>query len=91
MTKEALQDELSALIGTIDRTTVFITHDISEAVYLADKVLVMSARPGRIAAEITVDFARPRHRSVTETPEFERIVHQLRELLHPSQGRHDGH
>jgi NitT/TauT family transport system ATP-binding protein len=91
MTKEALQDELSALIGTIDRTTVFITHDINEAVYLADKVLVMSARPGRIAAEVAVDFTRPRHRSVTETPEFERIVHQLRQLLHPPQDAIDGH
>jgi NitT/TauT family transport system ATP-binding protein len=78
LTKEALQDELSALIGQIDRTTVFITHDITEAVFLADKVIAMSARPGRIVAQLDVPFARPRSREVTQTPTFEGLVHDLR-------------
>lgn len=83
LTKELMQDELSALFGQIDRTAVFITHDIREAVYLADKVLVMSARPGRFVREIAVPFARPRTRELTTTPEFEEIVRELRHLLHP--------
>lgn len=81
LTKETLQDELSALIGQIDRTTVFITHDIVEAVFLADRVLVMSTKPGRIIEEIAVPFPRPRQRELTGQREFERIIHQLRVLL----------
>ena len=82
LTKETMQDELSALFGLIDRAAMFITHDIREAVYLADKVLVMSARPGRIVREFSIPFARPRTREITETPEFEQIVRELRLLLH---------
>ena len=82
LTKETMQDELSALFGQIDRAALFITHDIREAVYLADKVLVMSARPGRFVREFTIPFARPRTREITETPEFEEIVRELRHLLH---------
>jgi len=85
LTKETMQNELSALFGRIDRAALFITHDIREAVYLADKILVMSARPGRIAREFTVPFPRPRDRAITETPEFEDIVRELRLLLHPKE------
>jgi NitT/TauT family transport system ATP-binding protein len=81
LTKERLQDELSALAARLKRTTVFITHDIGEAVFLGDTVYVMSARPGRIDARIEVPFARPRAREVTTTPEFEAIVTDLRSRL----------
>jgi NitT/TauT family transport system ATP-binding protein len=81
LTKERLQDELSALTARLNRTTIFITHDIGEAVFLGDVVYVMSARPGRIDARIAVPFARPRARSVTTTPEFEAIVTDLRARL----------
>jgi NitT/TauT family transport system ATP-binding protein len=81
LTKEMLQDELSALATRMDRTTVFITHDISEAVFLGDVVYVMSRRPGRIEARIPVPFDRPRERSITATPEFEAIVADLRQRL----------
>ncbi|MEN3279040.1 MAG: NitT/TauT family transport system ATP-binding protein [Solirubrobacteraceae bacterium] len=90
LTKETLQDELSALAGHIERTTVFITHDIDEAVYLGDKVIVMTPRPGRILAQIDVPFARPRARSVTETERFNQLVHELRALLQgPARVGHD--
>lgn len=82
LTKETMQNELSALFGRIDRAALFITHDIREAVYLADKVLVMSARPGQIVREFSIPFPRPRVRDITETPEFEEIVRELRLLLH---------
>jgi NitT/TauT family transport system ATP-binding protein len=83
LTREGLQDQLFEIIGDQPRTTIFITHDIVEAVYLADKILVMSARPGKIIAEIRVDFERPRDRAIQESDEFEAIVHQMRELLRP--------
>jgi NitT/TauT family transport system ATP-binding protein len=81
LTKERMQDELSALAARINRTTVFITHDIGEAVFLGDVVYVMSPRPGRIQATITVPFARPRAREITSAPEFEAIVTELRRHL----------
>jgi NitT/TauT family transport system ATP-binding protein len=81
LTKEMLQDELAALATRLSRTTVFITHDISEAVFLGDVVYVMSRRPGRIEARIPVPLKRPRERAVTTTPEFEAIVAELRRLL----------
>jgi NitT/TauT family transport system ATP-binding protein len=81
LTKEMLQDELSSLATRMSRTTVFITHDIGEAVFLGDVVYVMSRRPGRIEARIAVPFERPRARAVTTTPEFEAIVAELRRRL----------
>jgi NitT/TauT family transport system ATP-binding protein len=81
LTKERMQDELSALAARINRTTVFITHDIGEAVFLGDVVYVMSPRPGRIEATIRVPFERPRAREITTTPEFEAIVTDLRRRL----------
>lgn len=81
LTKETLQDELAALIEQIQGTTVFVTHDINEAVYLADKVLVLSPRPGRIVAAIPVDLPRPRVREMTLTAEFRATADGLRSLL----------
>jgi NitT/TauT family transport system ATP-binding protein len=86
LTKETMQDELSNLIGQIDRTTIFITHDIQEAAFLGDRVLVMSARPGRIVEDITLPFERPRSRSLTETKDFDEVVGQLRRLLRHGEG-----
>lgn len=83
MTREDLQEQLSNLFGDIPRTTVFITHDIGEALYLADRILVMSGRPGRIVADIPVPFERPRERSLTGTVEFDALEGRVRNLLHP--------
>jgi NitT/TauT family transport system ATP-binding protein len=62
-------------------TVVLVTHDLREAVYLADRVLVMSARPGRIIAERSIDFARPRRREDSFSPAFNGLVQELRELI----------
>jgi NitT/TauT family transport system ATP-binding protein len=62
-------------------TVVLVTHDLREAVYLADRVLVMSARPGRIIAERSVDFARPRRREDSFSPAFNGLVQELRDLI----------
>lgn len=81
LTKETLQDELAGVIDQFEGTTVFVTHDINEAVFLADKVVVLSARPGRVVAVIPVNLPRPRSRSVVQTPEFEALTQELRSLL----------
>jgi NitT/TauT family transport system ATP-binding protein len=59
-TREAMQEELTRLWERTGKTIVFVTHDIEEAVYLGDRVAVMSARPGRIREEVTIDLPRPR-------------------------------
>jgi NitT/TauT family transport system ATP-binding protein len=62
-------------------TVILVTHDLREAAFLADRVLVMSSRPGRIIAERVVDFPRPRTLETTYKPEFVSLVHDLREHI----------
>jgi NitT/TauT family transport system ATP-binding protein len=62
-------------------TVILVTHDLREAVFLADRIFVMSARPGRVIEERVVDLPRPRELDTTFTPEFQSIVHDLRELI----------
>ncbi len=62
-------------------TVVLVTHDLREAVFLADRVFCMSARPGRIIAEREIMLPRPRDLEVTYTPAFAEIVHDLRGLI----------
>lgn len=57
------------------KTITFITHSISEAIFLADRIVVMSARPGRVAAVLDIDIPRPRHVNIQMRPDFiERVV-----------------
>ena len=74
--------ELLRIWSTTSKTVVFITHSLTEAVYLADEVLVMSARPGRIIDRIQVPLARPRSYEMMATDAFgrlrERIWQQIR-------------
>jgi NitT/TauT family transport system ATP-binding protein len=62
-------------------TVILVTHDLREAVFLADRVLVMSARPGRIIAEHTIDLERPRRLDITYEPNSVAIIHKLREHI----------
>jgi NitT/TauT family transport system ATP-binding protein len=59
-TREAMQEELMRLWETTHKTIVFVTHDIEEAVYLGDRVVVLTARPGRIREEVQIELPRPR-------------------------------
>ena len=63
------------------RTAIFVTHSIREAVYLSDRVLVMSQRPGRIVADVRIPFARPRGLEIGETVEFNEICGHLRSKI----------
>ncbi|MEM8571473.1 MAG: ABC transporter ATP-binding protein [Pseudomonadota bacterium] len=69
-TRSMMQENLLRIWVEQRPTVVFVTHDIDEAIFLADRVLIMSARPGRIVEEITVTLPRPRDPSVLLTPEF---------------------
>ena len=69
-TRELMQAELLRIWREANKTVLFITHQIDEAIYLSDRVLVMSARPGRILADITIDLPRPRELEIKRTPKF---------------------
>jgi len=62
-------------------TVILVTHDLREAVFLADRVLVMSARPGRIILDCKIDMERPRRLERTYEPESVALVHELREHI----------
>ena len=82
MTRQTLQDELMALAAERRTTTVFITHDLEEAIYLGDRVIVLSANPGRIAQTIEVELPGPRNQLTTrEDPRFLAHRHHLFGLL----------
>lgn len=81
-TKLQLEDLLLELWSGERRTVVFITHDLAEAVALSDRVLVMSARPGRIVADVRIDLPRPRSvRALQKTPAFHEIYAHVWEQL----------
>jgi NitT/TauT family transport system ATP-binding protein len=80
-TREDLWSVLQDLWMARRPTVILVTHDLREAAFLSDRVLVMSSRPGRIIAERVVDFPRPRTLETTYTPEFVSLVHDLREYI----------
>ena len=77
MTKEMLQGELLALWERDRKTALFVTHDIEEAIFLADRVIVMKANPGEILAEHRIDFPRPRRPELRADPAFQRLRQEL--------------
>ncbi|MDB5546204.1 MAG: cmpD 2 [Hyphomicrobiales bacterium] len=81
-TREDLWNVLQSLHAEQRPTVILVTHDLREAVYLADTVYVFSARPGEIIARTKVPFARPRAMRVTYTPEFVDMVQHLRDKIH---------
>jgi NitT/TauT family transport system ATP-binding protein len=80
-TRERLNVELMRIVGELKATTLFVTHNIQEAIYLADRVMVMTPRPGKIAEVIEVKFERPRDISIQTSREFNIIIEQVRDTL----------
>jgi len=85
-TREVMQAELLRICAGRDVTALFVTHDITEAAYLADRVVVFSPRPGRIVAEVTVPFARPREQRLRRSAAFLALVDEIAEHLYGAAG-----
>jgi NitT/TauT family transport system ATP-binding protein len=86
ITRERMQAELLTIWGgaETDTTVIFVTHSIPEAVFLSDRVVVMSPRPGRIERVVDIDLARPRNIATRESPRFFALVTEVRESLRES-------
>jgi NitT/TauT family transport system ATP-binding protein len=82
-TRVLLQEEVARLSSESGKTILFVTHSIDEAVFLADRIVVMSPRPGRIRTEVTVPLAKPRSPQVRSDPWFVKTVRELWETLKP--------
>jgi NitT/TauT family transport system ATP-binding protein len=86
MTRETMHIELQRIWMDRRKTIVFITHSIAEAVFLADRVLVMTPRPGRIGAELDIRLPRPRPLDIVNTEVFGGYVRQIRAALNATGG-----
>jgi NitT/TauT family transport system ATP-binding protein len=82
MTRERMNLELLRIWAETGSTVIFVTHSISEAVFLSTRVAVMSARPGRITAVVPIDLEQPRTAETREEPRFFELVTEVREALH---------
>ena len=80
MTRERMSIELQDIIGTQNQTVLFITHSVPEAVFLSDRVMMMSSSPGRFIEEVRIDLPRPRGLEAMATPEFAELCGHLRQL-----------
>jgi NitT/TauT family transport system ATP-binding protein len=81
ITRDQMAELLAGMLERFKKTVVFVTHSIREAVFLSDRVLVMSGRPGTIALDQAVPFARPRAPELAETPEFNALCGRLRRAI----------
>ncbi|MBX9589504.1 MAG: ABC transporter ATP-binding protein [Hyphomonadaceae bacterium] len=86
MTRETMNVELQRIWMERRKTVLFITHSTAEAVFLADRVIVMTSRPGRIGDEFAVDLPRPRKLAVMNTEAFGAYVKRVRAALNPGGG-----
>ncbi|MEZ2333623.1 ABC transporter ATP-binding protein [Mesorhizobium sp. RCC_202] len=78
-TRGLMQELLLGIWERRKKTVLFVTHDIEEAIFMASRVIVMSARPGRIKSDVPVDLPHPRHYTLKTSPEFSALKAQLTE------------
>ncbi len=81
LTREQMQLDLMDLWSARRKTAIMVTHSITEAVFIADRVLVLSQRPGRIRAELEVPLSRPRRLEMVHAPDFGLLVRQVRQHI----------
>jgi len=86
MTRERLNLELLNIWRKTNTTVLFVTHSITEAVFLSTRVIVMSARPGRITADIAIDLPQPRNAETRSNVRFFELETEVREALRISEG-----
>jgi NitT/TauT family transport system ATP-binding protein len=84
-TREKLNEDLLDIWSKTRKTVVFVTHNITEAVFLSDRVFVLSPHPGRLSSVIDVDLPRPRTREMRESPEFFALVSKIRKSFEGAQ------
>jgi NitT/TauT family transport system ATP-binding protein len=85
MTRERLNMELLSIWEKTQTTVIFVTHSITEAVFLSTRVVVMSARPGRIIQDIKIDLPQPRNTDTRENVRFFELETEVREALRESE------
>ena len=81
LTRERMWMELSNIWQARKKTVLMVTHSISEALFLADRVLVLTQRPGKVKLELKVDLPRPRRDQMRYTPEFGKLARKLKEAI----------
>lgn len=84
LTKNKLQEEFLSIWNDNRMTVIFVTHDLEEAIYLSDRVVVMSTHPGRMKCVVPVDFSRPRELDLKTAVEFQSLRRELSHVLHGS-------
>jgi NitT/TauT family transport system ATP-binding protein len=84
MTRETMNIELQRIWSEQHKTVLFVTHGITESVFLSDRVVVLTPRPGRVAAVIDIPFARPRSAQLLGTAEFAALAAKIRSIFHSS-------
>jgi NitT/TauT family transport system ATP-binding protein len=92
-TRETMQNALSDIWMKTAKTILFITHDIREAVFLSDRVIVMAGRPSTIVLDLTIDLPRPRSRHSTKFQEYEAALERaiVNSVAAPAAAREDQH
>jgi NitT/TauT family transport system ATP-binding protein len=81
LTRERMWTELSRLWQAQQKTVIMVTHSINESLFLADRVLVLTPRPGRVKLELSVDIPRPRNDDIRYTPHFGKLARRLKEAI----------
>jgi NitT/TauT family transport system ATP-binding protein len=81
LTRERMWVELSRIWQAKQKTVIMVTHSINESLFLADRVFVLTQRPGKIKLEVKVDLPRPRNDDIRYTPRFGKLAHKLRETI----------
>ena len=81
MTRERMWMELSRIWHARQKTVIMVTHSINESLFLADRVLVLTQRPGKVKLDLNVDLPRPRNDDIRYTPHFGKLARKLREAI----------
>jgi NitT/TauT family transport system ATP-binding protein len=81
MTRDHLNEELLAIRQQLAWTAFFVTHSVSEAVFLSNRIIVLSANPGRVHSEVRVDFPYPRTEETRESAGFQKLVAEVSKIL----------
>jgi len=81
LTRERMGEELSRIWQARKKTVVMVTHAIDEAIFLADRIMVLSSQPGRLVLDVTIDLHRPRAETLRYTPKFGSLAQELRTAI----------